>query len=163
MRHWKLLLISIGLLVGGSTTQAQELDSAQVRNLLESKNYIFMARQAYPQTGVTRMLTSDYDLTVRGDTLIAFLPYFGRAYTAPANAAEGGIKFTSTKYKYDVSKKKDRWEVKIKPADVSDVQEVDMDIFDNGTARVQFINTNRQPISFDGYVVAGKPIVKRAF
>ena len=50
------------------------------------------------QTGYRSIYLSPYYyLKVSKDTVVAYLPYFGRAYTAPADPTEGGIKFTSTK------------------------------------------------------------------
>lgn len=71
-----------------------------VKNMVEAQNYVFKANYVMPMRGVGRSLTSEYDLTVSKDTIAAFLPYFGRAYTAPYNPTEGGIKFTNTHFTY---------------------------------------------------------------
>ena len=70
---------------------AQEKDPAVVKALVESKNYVFKADYVNPQTGRSRSLTSEYDLTIKPGEVISYLPYFGRAYSAPINS-EGGIK-----------------------------------------------------------------------
>src|SRR5687768_16558096 len=78
-------------------TSAQEKDPAKVRAMVESKNFVFKADYVNPQTGRSRNLTSEYDLTIKPGEVISYLPYFGRAYSAPINS-EGGIKFTSTDF-----------------------------------------------------------------
>jgi hypothetical protein len=154
-----LLLLTI---FGSSAANAQKLDAASVKKIVESKNFIFKAEYVYPQSGRSRYLASEYDVSVVNNKVVSYLPYFGRAYTAPVNPAEGGIKFTSTKFDYSITQKKDKWEIRIKPRDVSDVQDMFLTVFDNGRAGLRVNNTNRQNISFDGYIIEGKQ-EKKAF
>ena len=144
-------IISSGCLL---TVNAQKKNPEDIKRIVESRNYIFKAQRANPLGGsMSRDLSSSYyDLTVGRDTVISFLPYFGRAYSAPVNPSEGGIKFTSTKFDYQQSNNGKRWTITIKPKDASDVQQLYLDIFDNGFATLQVISTNRQSISFNGYV-----------
>jgi hypothetical protein len=157
--------IAIALLLSITTiTQAQEKETASAQQLIESKNYVFKAESVNPPRGRFRQLTSEYDLIVSGDTVIAFLPYFGRAYSAPINPSEGGIKFTSSDFEYKVEKKKKRsWEVFIRPKDISDRQELYLTIFDNNRATLRVNSVNRESISFNGYISEGKEKGKKAF
>jgi hypothetical protein len=143
---------------------AQDNDKTDTKTWVETKNYVFNAEFASPQSGQSRPLTSSYDLTVRPDSIISYLPFFGRAYTAPIGVTDGGIKFTSTKFDYKTqARKKGRWEISIRPKDISDVQQLNLTIFDNGRANLRVTSVNRQPISFTGYVVQGRPLNKKAF
>jgi len=156
-----LLLVS---LLAGIMVKAQDKKAPDVRTMLEAKNFVFKAQTALPMGGRNVNLTSDYDLTVRPDSVTSYLPYYGRAYTAPVNPGEGGIKFTSTSFDYQSAKeKKNRWVITIKPHDTPDVQDITLDVFDNGTASLHVNNQNRQAISFQGYVTEGKPLSKKAF
>jgi hypothetical protein len=155
-----LFLVALAgpLLIG-----AQQNDPADTKAMVEAKNYIFKAQFADPQNGRNQSLTSEYDLTVKPGTVIAYLPYFGRTYVAPANPSEGGIKFTSTDFEYTLGKrKKHSWEIAIKPRDAADVRELNLTIFDNGTASLRVNSMNRQSITFRGYVTEGKT-EKKAF
>lgn len=162
----KLFKISSFLLLmtifGAGAVTAQDLDAAAVKNMIESKNFIFKAEYVSPVGGRSRPLTSEYDVSVRNDKVVSYLPYFGRAYTAPINTTDGGIKFTSTKFDYTINQKKNKWEVRIKPRDVSDVQDMYLTVFDNGRASLRVNNTNRQNISYDGYIMEVKE-EKKAF
>jgi hypothetical protein len=141
---------------------AQEKDPAKVRAMVEAKNFVFKADYVNPQTGRSRSLTSEYDLTIKPGEVISYLPYFGRAYSAPINS-EGGIKFTSTDFNYKLLKQKEHsWDISIKPKDANDVQELFLTVFDNGTGSLRVNSLNRQSISFRGYIVAGKE-EKKAF
>jgi hypothetical protein len=146
-----------------SVVNAQDKKPEEVKKMIEEQNYIFKAERVLPQSGRSRQLTSEYDLTIAPDTIVSFLPYFGRAYSAPINPSDGGIKFTSTKFEYKRNAKGKGWEVSIRPSDASDVQQLYLNVYDNGRARLQVISINRQPISFDGYVIEGRERNKKAF
>lgn len=158
------VILFISLLTGTVLVQAQQNDPAATRAMVEAKNYTFKAQQVYPQSGRNLTLTSEYDVAIRPDSVISFLPYFGRAFTAPINPAEGGIKFTSTDFEYTIEKSKKRsWDIFIKPRDASDVQQMNLTIFDNGNATLQVTSLNRQGITFRGYVTEGPAMEKKAF
>jgi hypothetical protein len=124
-------------------------------DLINAQNYRFIAQSALPMGGPTRHLTGDeYDLTVSKDTVIAYLPYYGRAYTAPIGSGGGGIKFTSTKFEYTVTPtKKGGWDIAIKPKDVQDVTQLFLSVSSEGYASLRVTSVNRQSISFNGEVV----------
>ena len=97
-------------------------------------------------------------MKVNPDTVRAYLPYYGRAYVAPMNPSEGGIKFTSTDFDYQVApgKRKGNWQVNIRTRDTGREIFLYFDIWENGTARLNVTDTNRQPISFQGDLETGK-------
>jgi len=144
--------------------KAQEKKQPTTQQIVESKNYIFKAESVNPPRGQLRHLTSEYDLVVTSDTVIAFLPYFGRAYSAPIDPSEGGIKFTSSDFDYTVEKKKRRsWQIMIKPRDANDIQALYLTVFDNNKTTLRINSVNRESISFNGYIVEGKEKDKKAF
>jgi hypothetical protein len=153
-----LLFIAFALVPGTGWTQEHKKDKkAKIRDMIEAQNYVFKAQTALPMAGITRQLTSDYDLRVSKDTIISDLPYFGRAYTAPLNPSEGPLHFTSTKFDYLKSvNKKGGWNITIIPKDLQDPRQLTLTIFENGTASVMVNSYNRQAISFNGYVIAKK-------
>ena len=125
----------------------------EIKNMVEAQNYVFNANYAIPSRGASMPLTSNYDLVVSKDTIIAFLPYFGRAYAAPYNPTEGGIKFTSTNFEYKVKpKKKGGWDVSINPKDTKDVRQLYLNISSSGNTTLQITSNNRQTISYYGYL-----------
>jgi hypothetical protein len=109
---------------------------------------------AQPSRGTTRQLTSGYDLRLSGDTLVAQLPYFGRAFSAPIDMRGGGIEFTTTDYGYTLEAKRNgRWNITIDPKDAKDVRQMSLSVSENGYASLQVLSTNRDPITFNGVVV----------
>jgi Domain of unknown function (DUF4251) len=165
----KLIVVSIMILSCCQTASAQSTrkekqatKAAEVKKMVDDVNYVFEATYVYPMRGSGRQLTSDYDFKVLKDTISAWLPYFGRAYLAPNDPTKGGIQFKSTNFNYSAKAgKKGGWEIVIKPKDtnmleMTDVQQVRLNISSNGYASLQVISTNRDPISFDGYIQEAK-------
>jgi hypothetical protein len=145
--------LTIILLSCGMSLFAQDESAASVKSMIESGHYVFKAQTVLPTSGRTRQLTSEYTLRISKDTVIADLPYFGQAYTAPANLTGGGISFTSVKSVYSVTQgKKNRWEIMIKPGDVRDVENLSLTVFENGSADLNVTSRDKQPISYRGYI-----------
>ena len=161
-RYTSRLLAIIVSVITVSNVYGQELDAAATKRIVEAKNYIFKAQTMTPARGSLHQLTSEYDLTVKGDSVVAYLPYFGRAYSAPINS-EGGINFTSAKSGYTLKQKKNRYEITIEPGDVTDVQQLYLDIYENGRANLRVVSINRQSISYGGYIVEGKGPTRKPF
>lgn len=125
----------------------------KIQNLVDNRQYTFVAQRVLPMSGRGRDLTSAYDLKVSQDTIAAFLPYFGRAYSAPTDPTQGGIKFTSTQFKYsEKTAKRGGWNITITPEDNRDVQHLTLFVSKDGYGSLQVISTHRQSISFYGYV-----------
>lgn len=149
-------------LLAGITASAQNTDKQQkqnaketsIKNLVDSQRYVFVAQSVTPMSGRTRQLTSQYDLRVTRDTVAAFLPYFGRAYTAPPiGSTEGGIKFTSKDFQYTAKEGiKGGWDVYIQTKDANDTYRINLSISKTGYGNLQVNSNNRQPISFYGYI-----------
>jgi hypothetical protein len=105
-----------------------------------------------------RNLTSRYDVLVTKDTVISYLPYFGRAYSVQFNSTNIGFDFTSTNFDYKITtRKKGGWDILIKPKDQNDNQQLSFLIFNNGSASLSITSVNRSPISYQGYIAERKP------
>jgi hypothetical protein len=127
--------------------------TAAVKAMLETQQYVFKAQTVIPMSGRTRQITSDYDLKVSKEEIVAYLPYFGRAYAAPIDPSKGGIQFTSKDFEYtNTPRKKGGWDILIRPKDARDVQQLSLTISESGYGSLQVVSTNRQPISFSGYI-----------
>ncbi|MDB5210269.1 MAG: hypothetical protein JWQ30_1096 [Sediminibacterium sp.] len=145
-----------GVNLAGAQQTKQEIKAGKeaiIKQKIADKKYVFIVQSVTPMRGNIRQLSAEYDLRVAPDSIISYLPYFGQAYSAPVNPSEGGIKFASVTFEYtSTSRNKGGWDITIKPRDVSEVQQLFFSIFPNGSATLQVISTNRQPISFSGYI-----------
>jgi hypothetical protein len=164
------LFMVLGLVAFVPITKAQQTrkekradKEAQMKTVLDSRNFTFTAQQANPMRGGSINLTSDYDFKVVSDSLIAYLPYFGRAYVAPMDPTDGGIRFTSTKFSYVSNFKKSGFEILMKPTDTKDVRQMVLNVSLDGYATLSVISQNRDPITFYGMVEENKkPKVQQA-
>ena len=158
--NYLLLLLSATCLmlnVSCASTQASAEKQAQaleIRKKVENGDFTFKATYAYPTGFRSMYLSPYYDVKVKPDTVVAYLPYYGRAYSAPMDPTEGGIKFTSTDFDYNVKpgKKNGNWLVDIRFNDTKREILFFFDIWENGTTRLNVTDTNRQSISFNGNI-----------
>ncbi|HWB28198.1 MAG TPA: DUF4251 domain-containing protein [Chitinophagaceae bacterium] len=131
--------------------------TTSTKALIESGRFIFKAQTVSPAYGNLRQLTPDYyTLSISKDTLVADLPYFGRAFSAPVDPTQGGLNFTATDFDYLVKNGKKAWNISIKTRRPGDAVQFYLTVFDNGTAYLQVNSINRQPISFNGIIEAAK-------
>jgi hypothetical protein len=159
------LLLAITLFSFSSFAQdgsdKEKEKAAAIKQMIEEKTYTFNAEFLSPMKGGRRYLDPGYTLKVRPDTVISDLPYFGRAYSAEYGASDGGLKATSTNFEYTMKeRKKGGWDITIKTKDQKDQLQMMLTVFDNGTASLNVNSTNRQPISYDGYIEVKKPASK---
>ena len=148
-------IIALGAAAQNKKKEREAKKMAEVKALVDSDNYVFHADFANPMRGGNISLTSEYDLRVSKDTLIAYLPYYGRAYQAPIDPMDGGIHFTSTHFTYNKSGGTDKgWEIYIKPNEAKGVEKIFLSISVDGYATLRITNTNRDPISYQGYIAA---------
>lgn len=152
------LLIALSMLLVSCVTTQKSLEKARKAELLREQitamDFTFKATYAYPQNYKSVYLSPYYDVKVSPDTVIAYLPFYGRAYTAPMDPSEGGIKFTSTDFEYDIKegKKAGNWFVTINTKDTKRPFTLFFDLWDNGTARLNVQDRDRQSISFQGNI-----------
>ena len=93
----QIFMLLLALLVGIPTLSAQskkekkEQKKEAVKNLIESENYKIDVNTAMPMRGRSIPLTSSYSLEIRNDSVISYLPYYGRAYSIPYGGGDGLI------------------------------------------------------------------------
>src|SRR5689334_2385103 len=83
-----------------SKAEKKAKQEAQIRQIIDSQNFVFKAQTALPIGGPSRQLTSDYDLKITKDAVVSYLPYFGRAYSATPGSTDNGLNFTSKDFEY---------------------------------------------------------------
>jgi hypothetical protein len=157
-----IFLISLCCLsVQAQNTRADKkaAEKAHIKKLVESQNYVFVANYIMPLRGGGFGTSSYYDLKIGKDTITTFLPYFGQATMANYGSIDNGIHFTSTKFTYKPTiKKNGNWEIVIVPLDKNrgndplGVRNMILNISESGYATLQVNNLNRDAISFNGTI-----------
>ncbi len=128
----------------------------QITQAINNSRWTFSANSASPSYGSYRNLTGGYFVKCQNDTLIVALPYFGKLNSS-AGALEGNpLDFKSTNFTLTKQDKKSgEWLVTINRPD-QEVQSMNFTFFDNGSAQLNIVMTNRSGISFSGNVAPAK-------
>ncbi len=122
-------------------------------SIILSQNFTFVASQALPARGESHYLNGDYILRITKDSIQSFLPFYGRAYTAPFNPNDNGIKFTSKDFEYNIkTNKTSNYEIYIRPKDILNGYQLYLSISQNGYANLSVNSSNRETISFYGKI-----------
>jgi hypothetical protein len=149
-----LSIVALLLDVSFSNGQKPENDlSSDIAKMIQSHNFEFVAESANPMRGRSIFLSHGYTFNVRPDSLISFLPYYGRAYQATMDPASAGIKFTSTDFEYwEKPRKKRGWDIQFRPKDVQNSPQLHLSIGASGHASLRVTLVDRESISFQGYI-----------
>lgn len=148
-------ILSILLLTSCKTTSLSKDESfIQLKNQIDSANYIFRPKSVMPVGGSSINLSSTYSLKVTKDTIIADLPYFGRAYSASLGNSDVGIKFISTDFTYKsiFNNSKNKWNVKIITNDTKGRIELSLAINSSGYGTLSIYDPSRQVVIFYGII-----------
>jgi len=149
---YKVVLFLLSALLSFNLIFAQEKEQ-EIKELIQSKNFMFRAQVVLPSNGSSRVITSDYDMQLIKDSIAVYLPYFGRAYSASFGTAEGGVRLNTSKFDYKIkNRRKGGWEITIDPQ-TSDIREMYLIVSPKGSATLNVTSTNRQSISYHGIIL----------
>jgi hypothetical protein len=145
------------------------LDSQLVEEILSKDQFTFMATRAnptnndvmnvinsLPNASSSRMLNLDYgyDVVIKEKEITVTLPYFGRLYNPSYDSSKNSYRFTSKDF--SINKKQDKkgnWVYTINPKDTENVRTLYLEVYKNGKAYLSIDSNDRQPISYDGYIM----------
>lgn len=155
MKHLLLnaafLLFTIVIFSAAKAQDSAKHATPTIEEQINNKHFTFVAKWASPMTGQVRQLTDYYDFEITNDSVITYLPYFGRSYIAPADPSNVSLNLSLPIDSYTATeRKKGGWNIVIKPKDQTDVQSFSLIIFDNGSASLNVTSSNRDPISYNG-------------
>ena len=156
-----LVAISAAILLSGCATseekaaQMAEL-SANVTNALNNRDYKIAIDRMYPMRGSSRHVSFGYSVEVRNDTLISYLPYFGRAYNVPYGGGKG-LNFTAPIGSYqEFMKRNGQRHIEIGVSNEEDTYFYTIEVFDNGNSTVDVRARQRERISYSGHIELGR-------
>lgn len=124
---------------------------SKVEKTLASGDYTIRMTSATPSGGRMINFNDNYTITVRNDSAISYLPYYGRSYRAPMSPDESGIKFKEPIKNYTLTtSRKGMFIVKMEINNQYDTYTINMDISPTGNTSVRINSINKTPISFYG-------------
>ncbi|MEG1545290.1 MAG: DUF4251 domain-containing protein [Tannerellaceae bacterium] len=152
-------LVGIAFLMGGQSLFAQAKQQKEekkarqeqmVKEQIENGRFKVDVDRAMPMQGRPVNLTSSYSLEVRGDSVISYLPYFGRAYSAPYGGGDG-MRFEALLTDYSCTyAKKGVAQIKFRTKTKEDTYDFRMQIYPNGSSTLNVTPVNKQAISYTG-------------
>ena len=152
-----ILLAGGSVLAGCSTLTKAEREAkraeraAQVAKGLDSKHYQIDVSTMNTRRMGSKMLTSDWSLEVRGDTLISYLPYVGVTYEAPYGEVKG-LNFTAPFKAYEDGGffAKGVRTIRFRVDSGEDVIDYTLSVTEAGYADIDIVSRAREGISFSG-------------
>jgi hypothetical protein len=148
-----LTIISTGTVFSQSKKEIRKKErAAALRSaIVDSQHYVFRAETAIPSRGFIHNLSYGYEVVISAKKIDSYLPYFGIAYTSDYGATTSPLEFISTDFTYAIANgKKGGWEITIQTKDTKDFKKLYFTVFENGSASLQVVGNDRQPISFNG-------------
>lgn len=126
----------------------------QTALLVDSKEFVFVARTAMPQGGRTIQLTTDYTLEFHPDLIKCDLPFFGRAFSGVGYGGDSGMQFEGKPMDLKIEKKKKSHDIKVNVKGGNDSYSLLLSIYFDGTAYLSINSNNRSSISYNGDIEA---------
>jgi hypothetical protein len=111
---------------------------------------MFVATSMAPMKGGLKLLNTPYDVTVKGDTLISFLPYTGSASSATPN--DQNLRFTSYNVKSTVKDSRKGTQIELRLTDQNNTGTYSFFVLKNGTATLDVMSNFRDPVTYRGYI-----------
>ena len=149
-----MMAVTLGFISSCASSNAVlKSERAQaVKKQIESRQYTIEVNRVIPMGGRARELTPTYALSIKGDTINSYLPYFGVAYSVPYGGGQGLI-FEASITDYSVNfDAKGTADISIRTRSKEDNYVYQIKIFENGNTTIHVTPNNRQAISYYGNV-----------
>ncbi|MEP6684982.1 MAG: DUF4251 domain-containing protein [Parafilimonas sp.] len=138
-------------------TNAQDTTKQTIKTIIDSKHFSFEPINMTTGRGGIKQLTPGYFFEVNGDTLKTYLPYIGRAYTAPIKPSDAGFNFTTTDYTYSTTQgKKNSYIINLKTKRNVNSMEFSLTVYGNGNAYLTANSSDKDPASYNGKIKVKK-------
>ena len=146
--------IILVFLVSCSSSKTLPATVDKVTQKVQSKDFTISVDFANPLRGNQISLTPEYNLRIKNDSVFAYLPYYGVAYTAPYGTSDGGIKFSEPAKEYNIvpNKKNNGWDIQFKINTNEYQYDFFASIFNNGSTSITVNSSQRDAISFSGEI-----------
>ena len=156
--NWTLLIVILSVLVLSGCASSEEKtaqmaeQAALVTRALNNREYKIAVDRMYPMRGSSRSVSFGYSVEVRNDSLISYLPYFGRAYNLPYGGGKG-LNFSAPIGNYqEYMMRNGRRHIEIGVTNEEDTYLYTIEVFDNGNSSVEVRARQRERISYSGNV-----------
>lgn len=135
-----------------SKAHAQIPADTIVKNCIDQKKFVFTVIFINSDIGNPKLSNGNYSLRVNQDSVVSYLPYYGRVYSGIDNSTPSPQPITFTRCDWKVQQKKGTWIISIKPQTKSNVREWNMFVTSKGYATLTVMYKDKDPISYDGRI-----------
>jgi len=145
------LSVIILMIACGTLSPAEQAEQARkIKTALDERRYKIDIRMMYPRHGPSKSVASNWSLEVRGDTLVSYLPYIGRAYNIPYGGGKG-MNFTALigSYTEEEGRKGERL-ITMSVDNEEDQFVYRLEVFSDGQATIDVQPREREAISYSG-------------
>jgi hypothetical protein len=154
-----IVIMAVSMFACTSTRAATGTPSAsdvakieQISMMLENRLYKVDFTRAFPMSGHPFTLTYPYYISIIGERVESFLPYFGRAYMAPYGGGEG-LRFTAPIRGYKMKKgKRGQYDISFDAQTAEDGYTFNLEIYPTGESELRVDAMQKQSISFSGEI-----------
>ena len=152
-----LAFMALVMLSGCATSEERAARAAEqkkkVTTALMERNYKIAVDRMYMMRGGSKSVSYGYSVEVRNDSLISYLPYFGRAYSVPYGGGKG-LNFAERIGSYkEFQEKNGKWHIEIGLRNEEDTYLYTIEVFDNGKSSIDVQSRQRDRISYSGDMV----------
>ena len=123
-----------------------------IKQLINSGDFVFQATHALPLGGGSIFLNHDYDVRLKNDSVFSYLPFYGVAYHLEYGGRDGGFIFDEEIKEFSNIYEKENHLIKFEVKRGNDNIYFTFHITDLGYATLNISSTNRQAISYYGYL-----------
>ncbi len=151
-----IALLSIQTMFGQTKKEIRKQKKAEkeasIQKLIENKAYTFTVRSASTYDGHRINQLTDFDLTLKNDSVLAYLPYFGRAFVADFPSG-GGIELETNIMDFKQEESKKGYIISFEAED-SKKRNYDfiLTVGKSGYADLSVRPENKSMISYDGII-----------
>ena len=158
LARWIVVAVLLSVLAACATKQERAERLAQTRQsimeALANRQLRIEVRSMNTMRYGSRIVTPDFFLELRGDTLRSYLPYLGVAHQAPMASPSEGLNFETVMKSYHQSNPKpDLARLEIEAKTKEDFFVYHIEVYYTGKAFISVQSQHRDPISFDGEVI----------
>ncbi|MBR4366774.1 MAG: DUF4251 domain-containing protein [Bacteroidaceae bacterium] len=124
--------------------------AAKVNKALKERKYKIDVERMYSMRGGSKTLSYGYSVEVRNDSLISYLPYFGRAYSVPYGGGKG-LTFSERIGSYqEYQKGNGLRHIEISLRNDEDTYLYTIEVYENGSSSISVQSRQRENISYSG-------------
>lgn len=124
--------------------------AAKVNKALKERKYKIDVERMYSMRGGSKTLSYGYSVEVRNDSLISYLPYFGRAYSVPYGGGKG-LTFSERIGSYqEYQKGNGLRHIEIGLRNDEDTYLYTIEVYENGSSSISVQSRQHENISYSG-------------